>query len=154
MLVILINKFFIKISYMKSALKIKRTLLVGLSVLFLIACSKSSDTPSGTQDGFKSGSFEEARIDKPDIINLENQITGREYNIHSILILRNNKLVYEKYFRGDDAVFPNPVGVIDHNRETLHDCRSVTKSIVSACVGIALEQGKIHSIDDLIFNYL
>lgn len=138
---------------MKTLLKISKFQLVCLLVTFLIACSKSGNGPSSKQDGFVLGSFEEARIKKQDIINLENEITNGSYNIHSILIVRNNKLIYEKYFRGEDAIFPDPAGIIDHNRETLHDCRSVTKSIVSACVGIALEQGKIKSLDDNIFNY-
>jgi CubicO group peptidase (beta-lactamase class C family) len=138
---------------MKALLKISVFQLICLLAMFLAACSKSDKVTPTKQDGFEWGSFEEARIKKQDIISLENKITGGSYNIHSILILKNNKLIYEKYFPGEDAVFPNPVGVIDHNRETLHDCRSLTKSIVSACVGIALEQGKIHSLDDIIFDY-
>ena len=138
---------------MIALLKIRAFQMMCLFTVFLTACSKKGDVPSAKQDGFELGSFEEARIKKMDIVSLENEITNGRYNIHSILILRNNKLIYEKYFQGEDAIFPDPVGVIDHNRETLHDCRSVTKSIVSACVGIALEQGKIHSIDDKIFDY-
>lgn len=45
------------------------------------------------------------------------------------------------------------MGRIPHTRDSLHDCRSVTKSIVSACVGIAIAQGKIKSIDDKVFSY-
>ena len=138
---------------MKALPKISIFQMMCLLAMFLVACSKHDKVPPTKQDGFELGSFEEARIKKQDILHLENEITGGSYNIHSILILRNNKLIYEKYFQGEDAIFPNPAGVIDHNRETLHDCRSVTKSIVSACVGIALEQGKIHSLDDKIFDY-
>jgi len=133
-----------------SARKIPIVWLWGIS---LMACSNDKIVPA-TQDGFELGSFEAAGISKQSIIGLENEIEAGQYNIHSILILRNDKLIYEKYFSGEDAIFPNPAGVIDHNRVTLHDCRSLTKSVVSACVGIALEQGKIHSIDDKIFNYL
>ena len=123
-----------------------------LSIAF-VSCSKNDIKTPTLQDGFESGSFKDADIDEQPIINLENKINGGKYNIHSILILKDNKLIYEKYFPGDDAIFPNPVGVVNHNRDSLHDCRSLTKSIVSACVGIALEQGKIHSVDDKIFDY-
>ncbi|MFL5746534.1 MAG: serine hydrolase domain-containing protein [Niastella sp.] len=138
---------------MKVFLRISGLQTMCVLAVLLTACSKSDKVPSTKQDGFEWGSFEEAGISKQDIIRLENEITSGSYNIHSILILRNDKLIYEKYFQGEDAVFPNPAGVMDHNRETLHDCRSLTKSIVSACVGIALEQGKIHSLDDKIFDY-
>ena len=35
-----------------------------------------------------------------------------------------------------------------------HNIHSVGKSITSACVGIAVAQGSIGSVDDPIFNYL
>ena len=122
-----------------------------LSISF-VSCSKN-DIKTPKQDGFELGSFKDANIDEQPIINLANEIDGGKYNIHSILILKDDKLIYEKYFSGDDAIFPNPVGVMNHTRDSLHDCRSATKSIVSACVGIAVEQGKIHSLDDKIFDY-
>ena len=139
---------------MKALLRIREIRMVCLWVIFLTACSKNDEMSPAKQDGFELGSFETAGIDQRDIISLENEITEGHYNIHSILILKSDKLIYEKYFSGEDAIFPAPVGVIEHNRETLHDCRSLTKSIVSACVGIALEQGKIHGVDDKIFDYL
>jgi CubicO group peptidase (beta-lactamase class C family) len=108
---------------------------------------------TATIEGFQQGSFEEANIDKPAITALEQEITAGKFNIHSILMLRHNKLIYEHYFPGEDAVFPTPVGNVPHTRDSLHDCRSVTKSIVATCVGIAIAQGKIRSIRDTIFSY-
>ena len=37
--------------------------------------------------------------------------------------------------------------------DSLHALQSVTKSFVSACVGIALQQGKIKSINEKIFDF-
>ncbi|MBB6108639.1 CubicO group peptidase, beta-lactamase class C family [Mucilaginibacter lappiensis] len=126
-----------------------------LAVLLFTRCSKDKTVPfhPTNPDGFESGSFEEANIDKNRITGLEKEVLGGKYNIHSILILRHDKLIYEHYFAGEDAVFPNPVGRVEHTRDSLHDCRSVTKSIVSTCVGIAIGQGKIKSINDNIFDY-
>src|SRR5690349_15494973 len=115
---------------MKALLRIREIRMVCLWVIFLTACSKNDEMSPAKQDGFELGSFETAGIDQRDIIGLENEITEGHYNIHSILILKSDKLIYEKYFSGEDAIFPAPVGVIEHNRETLHDCRSLTKSIV------------------------
>ncbi|HEX7757066.1 MAG TPA: serine hydrolase [Niabella sp.] len=131
----------------------KSACMIGLLFISLTNCSKNDIKNPARQDGFETGSFKEAGIDEASIINLEKEIQAGKYNIHSVLILKGNKLIYEHYFPGDDAVFPDPVGVIDHNRDSLHDCRSLTKSLVSACVGIAMEQGRIHSLEDKIFNY-
>ena len=75
-------------------------------------------------------------------------------NIHSLLILKNNKLVFEKYFEGEDAIIGKGcVGVRQHEVDSLHDIRSVTKSIVGASVLIAVANGQIESLDEPIFNY-
>ncbi|NML41518.1 serine hydrolase [Chitinophaga sp. G-6-1-13] len=123
-----------------------------LAILFC-SCHNNDDLPIPETPDQETGTFEEANIDKNKIISLENEINNGKYNIHSLIILRKNKLIYEQYFAGEDAVFPTPVGKVSHTRDSLHDCRSVTKSIVSACVGIALAQGKIKSVDDKIFDY-
>jgi len=48
--------------------------------------------------------------------------------------------VYEEYFAGQDERWGEPLGRIEFTRETKHDVRSVTKSVVSALVGIALDK--------------
>lgn len=74
-------------------------------------------------------------------------------NIHSVLIAKDNKLVYENYWKGKDEVWGNDAGIKDHTKDSLHDIRSVTKSIVSACFGILLQQGKIKSTSQKIFEF-
>ncbi|RBL92013.1 serine hydrolase domain-containing protein [Chitinophaga flava] len=130
-----------------------RTIIPILLAVICFSCHKTNEDPLPETPDQETGTFEEANIDKEKILKLENEINSGKYNIHSLIILRKNKLIYEHYFAGEDAVFPNPVGKVPHTRDSLHDCRSVTKSIVSACVGIALKQGKIKSIDDKIFDY-
>lgn len=80
-------------------------------------------------------------------------------NRHSLLIYKNHKLVLEQYFDGVDEIW-NPakdpdigVGVVHHGENVLHDVRSVSKSVVSACVGIAISQGLIQSIDQPVFDF-
>ncbi|MBV8253398.1 MAG: serine hydrolase [Chitinophaga sp.] len=129
-----------------------RTIVIMLLVIVCCSCHKN-DQPAPEIPGQETGTFEEANIDKTKILQLENEINSGKYNVHSLILLRKNKLIYEHYFTGEDAVFPNPVGKVPHTRDSLHDCRSVTKSIVSACIGLALMQGKIKSLDDKIFDY-
>ena len=93
-------------------------------------------------------------IDSLFIRKMEAAIANGTYpNIHSILISHNGKLAYEKYWTGSDQKFGKSIGVITHGTDSLHSCRSVTKSVTSACVGIALQQGKIKSINQKIFEF-
>jgi CubicO group peptidase (beta-lactamase class C family) len=110
--------------------------------------------PQTLNDGIETTSLEKIGMDSTRIIKLTQLILADSFpNIHSILIVKNNKLVYENYFAGKDQIRGKNLGYVEHSLEGLHDCRSVSKSVVSACVGIAVKQGLIKSIDDPIFNY-
>lgn len=62
-------------------------------------------------------------------------------NIDSVLIAKDGKLLLEEYFA-------------DSHQDKLHYQMSITKSIVSHCIGKAIELGKIGSENDLILKYL
>ena len=84
------------------------------------------------------------------IIEATNRIQDQEYkNIHSLLIVRNGKLVYEEYFAGIDG----RKGFVEFDKDKLHDLRSVSKSITSTLIGIAIDRGYIESIDVPIFQF-
>jgi CubicO group peptidase (beta-lactamase class C family) len=53
-------------------------------------------------------------------------------DINGIVVIKNNKLLIEEYFNGE-------------NRETLHNPRSVGKTITSTIMGIAIEENYITS---------
>jgi CubicO group peptidase (beta-lactamase class C family) len=61
--------------------------------------------------------------------------------LRSILVVRRGCLVYERYF---DGATP----------ETLFNVFSVTKSVTSALIGIAIEEGIISSVNDPIGQFL
>ncbi len=81
---------------------------------------------------------------------------------HSMLVIKDGKLVVEEYFPGSDIPWATPwapVGAalrqeIDYTRDTLHYQASVTKSFVSALIGIAIDQGLITSVDQLVKDLL
>src|SRR5215470_4221087 len=54
---------------------------------------------------------------------------------------------------GEDTWWGSKLGVTPHTPQTLHDLRSVTKSVVSLLVGIALDRKLIAGIDDPVFSY-
>lgn len=71
---------------------------------------------------------------------LERLRTEGSGGIDAVVVMRNDKLVAEAYYNGYD-------------RDTLHDVRSVTKSITSALAGIAIDRGLV-SLDDTIAQHI
>jgi CubicO group peptidase (beta-lactamase class C family) len=65
---------------------------------------------------------------------------GEYRDIHSLVIVRNGRLVVDEYFNGYDS-------------DDLHPCFSVTKSVSSALIGIALKNGYIDSVDVYMRDY-
>jgi CubicO group peptidase (beta-lactamase class C family) len=63
--------------------------------------------------------------------------------LHSIVISRHGRIAVERYYSGEDNHWGMPLGEVSHGPETLHDIRSVTKSIVSLLYGIALQRGLV-----------
>jgi CubicO group peptidase (beta-lactamase class C family) len=59
----------------------------------------------------------------------------------AFLIVKNNEIIYEKYWKG-------------YNKDAKSGSFSAAKSIVSLLAGIALDEGKIKSIDEPVGNYL
>ncbi len=62
-------------------------------------------------------------------------------NTNTFLILHNDTIIYEKYTNGN-------------SEETLFKLFSATKSVLSALIGIAVDEGKIKSIEEPVGNYV
>lgn len=72
---------------------------------------------------------------------------GAARGLHGVVVVRDGKLVCERYFEGPDQSWGCALGTIRFNRTTLHDLRSVTKSIVGLLYGIALSRGQVPAPD-------
>ncbi|WP_255468332.1 serine hydrolase [Reyranella sp. CPCC 100927] len=72
---------------------------------------------------------------------------GKLPNLHGVIVARAGKLVLERYMTGADESWGDPLGTVTFRPTTLHDLRSVTKSIVGLLYGIALSQGKVPAPD-------
>lgn len=140
----------------------KKNLIYLLLLLSLLSCQKSYKRstdysytkPIQLSDSIKVDYLYNTGMDTVQIINLTKLILSDTIpNIHSLLILKDNKLVYENYFAGDDEIVGKKLGYVEHGIEDLHDCRSMSKSVTSACVGIAVKKGLIKNIDESIFPY-
>ncbi|MBU2945557.1 serine hydrolase domain-containing protein [Zobellia uliginosa] len=97
--------------------------------------------PEVLGDGWKTINLKSQEVDTTLIYKLFNQIKTRKNKIHSVLLIKNNELIIEEYFKGYSVNEP-------------HDLRSSTKSIRSILMGIAIDKGFIESIDDPISKYL
>jgi CubicO group peptidase (beta-lactamase class C family) len=90
----------------------------------------------------------EAGLDGQALSALGDRIAGGELgNLHSLVVARDGKLVFERYFKGDDAHWDESLGTVEFSADTLHDLRSVTKSVVGALVGIAHGDGSLPDLD-------
>ena len=130
--------------------------------LVAFALSASAQQDSGfyevsieSDDEFIISTLSAQGLDEEMVMAAVDSINNGVYsNIHSLLILKNNMIVLEKYFDGEDAIIGKGwVGVRQHDIDSLHDVRSVTKSIVGAAVLIAVANGQIESLDEPIFNF-
>ncbi len=110
--------------------------------------------PAARDDGWKTAAADSLDVDSRQLANLAESIRGwPELGVHAILIERRGKLIYEEYFAGFDERWGLPLGKVSMTPETKHDLRSVTKSVVSALVGIAHSEGKIPSLDQPIVEW-
>ena len=80
-------------------------------------------------------------FDAEELAEVERMVEENYTSVRSILVVRAGLLVYERYWQGLDA-------------GDGHDVRSVTKSVVSALVGIALADGAIQSLDQTVGELL
>jgi CubicO group peptidase (beta-lactamase class C family) len=114
-----------------------RTVLVGPS---LEPCAYRFRRPVETGDGWKTADLEDVQIDREGIERLFGEVLRGEHGkIDAVLVARNGRLVLEEYFDGYH----------EHARHALY---SVTKSVTSLLVGIALDQGLIDSVREPVYR--
>jgi len=121
----------------------RRTMLCGLASAFLPSSAPaqhSISTPAELDDGWQIANLAEANLDIEAVRELISSIdAGISFpNIHAVLVEHRGRLVLEHYRPGLDWAFEEPLGVVQHGPRTRHDIRSVTKSITSLLLGIAL----------------
>ena len=66
--------------------------------------------------------------------------SGLLRGLHAVLVLQHGQLVLQRFYEGADENWGRPLGTVAFKPETLHDLRSVTKSIVGLLYGIALDR--------------
>ena len=117
-------------------------------VLFVLLSALVPGPSRASQSEFVAAEPRDVGLDEKPLIELVARIRSNpEINIHSVLIVKDNKLAFEEYFSGKDQDWGTDLGVVEFDKETLHDLRSVSKSVTSALVGIAISEGRIPGVD-------
>jgi len=138
---------------------LRALLLILLCTTLLVACSPAhkSRIPAQTNDGWQTASLDEVGIDEKALGRLVDGIDRGEYeNIHSVLIVKDGKLVFEEYFSGYTWNYEQSEHkgtLTDFGIDTTHNLASVTKSVTSALVGIAMDHGFIQGVDEKVLDF-
>ena len=110
---------------------------------FLVPCFSGgrvfdSDIPG---DDWKVSTPEEQGVDSRKLLEMFQDIQAKGgNNLHSILIVKNGYLIAESY-------------LAPYHKGTLHNVKSVTKSVLSALVGIALREKYLKNIDQKVSEF-
>ncbi len=151
-------------------MKISKFVIFAVSILVItglnVSCSESDPDPGpiiGTDDDMPMTDDEPGDGDgTTDLVNIDlsgewefsapseegvsdlTQVISNAANLTrltSLVVVKNGKVITEEYFKG-------------FKKDSLHDVRSVTKSVMSILVGIAIDQGKIESVNSKIGDFL
>lgn len=114
--------------------------------------------PLQLDDGWKVAAAPEAGLDPCLLDSMTSAIRRRDefVNVHAVLIVKNDRLVYEQYFEGEDRRWRGTeleTVSLSFGPDTLHDIRSAGKSVTSALVGIAVGSGAIPSLEIPLAEY-
>lgn len=83
-------------------------------------------------------------LDRAPLDELVERINAHpEFNVHSVVVVKDDKLAFEAYFSGPDQDWGTGLGNVKFDLDTRHDLRSVSKSVTSALIGIAIAEGKL-----------
>ena len=107
--------------------------------LALIACSLLATSQPVLAGDHPSARSNGKRILAHDIADTVNTAANWD-RLHSVLISQGGDIVYESYFNG-------------HGPDELENVKSVSKSVLSALVGIAIDRGEISSVDATLDDY-
>jgi len=125
-----------------------RRLILLLALLPTLAEAQTCEAPEPGEDRWTIATAAEAGLDPATLCPVIPRFTAwRQANVHGIVVIRHGKLAFEHYFTGDDTHYGRPAPNTAFTAATLHDARSVTKSITSLLVGIAIGHGWIADVD-------
>jgi CubicO group peptidase (beta-lactamase class C family) len=120
---------------------------VGAETAFAIEAASDCGIPSDIHDGWAITSPEKQGVNSILLCTMDDGITGgRLANVDAIVVVRHGVLIYERYY-----VYPQQQ--LHADATTRHRGNSMTKSVVSLLVGIAIDRGLIKDTDVPVVSY-
>jgi CubicO group peptidase (beta-lactamase class C family) len=108
--------------------------------------------PATTKDGWQTASLSDEHLDAERIQTLLDRLADNTYkNITSVVIVKDGKLVVEEYFPRLDVVGDERGRAL--KRVSPQQLYSVTKSVTSILIGIAIDRGLIRGVDEKISSF-
>jgi CubicO group peptidase (beta-lactamase class C family) len=131
--------------------------MLGIAIALLVAAAvAAADCPSPTDlhDGWTVAAPEKEALDPALICGIGPRLDAfKEAKPHGVVIARHGQLVYENYFAGNDWRLSMSLGEVKFDAGTKHDIRSISKSVTSLLVGIALDRGLLTDLDTPVFSF-
>ena len=129
---------------MKDYPRIKRIFFLIMSAVVLLNTScaliRSGGEINWPTRGWKEKKPESVGFDSELVAAMFEEIDESGLDYDSLVVIHKGVIVAEKYY-------------YIYKEATLHETYSVTKSVISALIGIALQQGCIQSVDDPVLSY-
>ena len=142
-------------------------LVIALAILVSLVCpvsaqnrvqeAKNCGAPAAIgDDSWSVATPAEVGLDVGVLCGLDDFLTQwPAANVHAVVVARHGKLALERYYTGRDERFDSgPIGQVVFKPETKHDLRSISKSVVSLLVGIALGEGLFPPLDSPVLDAL
>jgi len=129
--------------------------LAGAALAPLTALPVDAAPPDGCgvpvtrDDGWPVASANDDKlIDRGALCRMADRLVASSANVHAVVVARGGKLVFERYFKGSDEINGRRVESVAFDADTLHNIKSVSKSVASLALGIAIDRGLIRSVDE------
>jgi CubicO group peptidase (beta-lactamase class C family) len=118
------------------------------------AVAANCGTPTDLHDGWVVATPEAEGLDAALLCGIGPRLEAlKEANAHGVVITRHGRLAYEHYLTGNDERLGMSLSEVNFNAGTKHDIRSISKSVTSLLVGIALDRGLITDLDAPVFSF-
>jgi CubicO group peptidase (beta-lactamase class C family) len=102
--------------------------------------------PLPLEDGWRIDTPDAAGLDRSRLCRVADRLQEAD-DLHSVVVARHGRLVFERYFAGYDEPWGHDDKRYEFDATMKHDMRSVSKSVVSLLIGIAIERGLIEGVD-------
>ena len=132
-----------------------------------LGCGRPAATPAGTADsayvyrvpertgdGWETAPLADVGMREAPLVQLMTELRAiTDHQVHSVLVVRQGKLVFEEYFPGRQFLLGRYTTGTGFDRDDRQNLASVTKSVTTTLLGIALDQGAVSSVHEPVFGF-